>query len=382
MSNAAQPRSRDSHRPDSVADSTTGNVVPIRVADEGDPLASFRPEGEPAPPSTPKPAVAARRNPFASQKLIIIATIAALAIASAAAAGWRYWTTTSAAKPMPVEGFVTFNSRPAGALVTIDGVARGATPLEVQVVAGQHDAVLRLGTAERTVRLTVDRGTRVVENIDMPVADATLAQIDVTSEPSGARVLLDGKAVGQTPMKIRDVEAGRHSIGIASAASTVNRTVDVAAGATASVFVSLGSSAAPSIGSVAVESGPELRLLENGQLLGLSNAAPLPMSAGKHQFDLVNDALELHLTRAVTIEPGKVTRVSVPMPNGTLFANAAPWAEVFVDGKSIGTTPLGNVAVPVGTHDVVWRHPNLGERRRSITVGARTPVRIAVDMTR
>jgi hypothetical protein len=53
-----------------------------------------------------------------------------------------------------------------------------------------------------------------------------------------------------------------------------------------------------------------------------------------------------------------------------------------LDGKPIGTTPLGNISVPIGTHEIVWRHPQLGERTRTITVPARTPVRLGMDLNR
>jgi serine/threonine-protein kinase len=64
-----------------------------------------------------------------------------------------------------------------------------------------------------------------------------------------------------------------------------------------------------------------------------------------------------------------------------LFINASPWADVSIDGRSIGVTPLGDVSVAVGSHEVMWRHPQLGERRKTVVVGAQTPVRLTVDMT-
>ena len=42
--------------------------------------------------------------------------------------------------------------------------------------------------------------------------------------------------------------------------------------------------------------------------------------------------------------------------------NAQPWADVWVDGERVGETPIGNVAVPIGPHEVVFRHPQLGEQ--------------------
>jgi hypothetical protein len=52
---------------------------------------------------------------------------------------------------------------------------------------------------------------------------------------------------------------------------------------------------------------------------------------------------------------------------------------VSIDGRPVGTTPLGNLSLPIGSHEVVWRHPEFGERRRTITVAARSPLRIGME---
>ena len=57
--------------------------------------------------------------------------------------------------------------------------------------------------------------------------------------------------------------------------------------------------------------------------------------------------------------------------------NARPWAEVTLDGSSVGQTPLSNLLVTVGTHELVFRHPQFGERRQSVVVTAKGPNRIA-----
>jgi hypothetical protein len=67
---------------------------------------------------------------------------------------------------------------------------------------------------------------------------------------------------------------------------------------------------------------------------------------------------------------------------GYLSINATPWADVWVDGKSVGTTPLANLEVTAGNHEILWRHPHLGERRETITVTASTPARAATDFSR
>jgi hypothetical protein len=66
--------------------------------------------------------------------------------------------------------------------------------------------------------------------------------------------------------------------------------------------------------------------------------------------------------------------------SGIANFNAIPWANVSIDGSPRGQTPLGNVTLPVGTHDVIFSHPELGTLRRSITVTADKPTRLSVTL--
>jgi serine/threonine-protein kinase len=84
----------------------------------------------------------------------------------------------------------------------------------------------------------------------------------------------------------------------------------------------------------------------------------------------------------VQINAGSTATASVELPNGTLSVNALPWAEVTIAGKPVGTTPLGNLSVPIGSHEIVFRHPQLGEQRRTVKVTATTPARVGVDLNK
>ncbi|HEX7140306.1 MAG TPA: hypothetical protein VF219_20820, partial [Vicinamibacterales bacterium] len=193
---------------------------------------------------------------------------------------------------------------------------------------------------------------------------------------------VDGAASGVTPVTIHNVSAARHTVVIGQGTSVVTRSVDVAHGATSSIFASLAGTSGAASGTLVVDSPIELRILEDRQLLGLSNGAPIVLAVGRHQLDLVNDTLDLRVSRAVTVEANKSAKLAIAAPAGTLSVNAAPWAEVFVDGHSVGVTPLGALSTPVGSHEVVWRHPQLGERRRTVVVGALTPARVTMDFTK
>jgi len=50
------------------------------------------------------------------------------------------------------------------------------------------------------------------------------------------------------------------------------------------------------------------------------------------------------------------------------------------DGRHVGETPIGNLAVAIGPHEVVFRHPQLGEKRQAVSVTLNAPVRVSVDM--
>ena len=65
---------------------------------------------------------------------------------------------------------------------------------------------------------------------------------------------------------------------------------------------------------------------------------------------------------------------------GAANFTATPWAEVWMDGKKLGETPLMNHPVPLGKREFVFRNPNLGERRVTVTIRADSVASVSVDM--
>ena len=124
----------------------------------------------------------------------------------------------------------------------------------------------------------------------------------------------------------------------------------------------------------------ELKVLLGDRVLGSTADGPIIHTAGTHQLDLVNTVLGFRTRMPVTFRPGVIGSVNVTVPPGRLSVNAQPWAEVFLDGKQVGETPLANLSVPVGEHEVIFRHPNYqGERRQTITVRADQPARVSTS---
>ncbi len=153
----------------------TGLVKPEAMTPESvDPLAAFSSEQRehtgitPEPvdmPTRPEPWIPAplptpERRPFAVSWRILALVVAGLAVASAAAAmffgGEPPAAGAGAATPAgaaAVQGRAVISSNPAGALVFVDGEARGATPIDLTLPAGVHTVQLQHGSAIRTLPL-------------------------------------------------------------------------------------------------------------------------------------------------------------------------------------------------------------------------------------
>jgi hypothetical protein len=136
----------------------------------------------------------------------------------------------------------------------------------------------------------------------------------------------------------------------------------------------------PVSGWISVAAPAEVEILEGGQRLGTSQTDRIMVAAGRHELELVNAALGYRITRVVTVQPGKVAPITLEWPKGSLAVNAQPWADVWIDGARVGETPIGNIALPLGTHEITFRHPELGEQVVRATLTAGAPTRVSVDM--
>ena len=135
-------------------------------------------------------------------------------------------------------------------------------------------------------------------------------------------------------------------------------------------------------GGVRLTSKIELNVFEGDRVLGSTADGPIVTTAGTHQLDLVNTALGYRTRQTVTIRAGVITPLSVPTPMGKLNVNAQPWAQVLIDDSPVGETPLANVSVPLGHHQITFRHPQLGERRENVTVRADAIARVSTSFDR
>jgi serine/threonine-protein kinase len=167
-----------------------------------------------------------------------------------------------------------------------------------------------------------------------PQAAATESpRLLVRSTPAGARVLVDGRNVGVTPLTLRDLEPGSHAVRIVrdGYVAVERRVALTRTRASQSIAVNL--SRAPA---------------------GQAAAAPVPST------------------------PGSAGRTA-----GALVVDSRPTAaNVFVDGKLVGTTPLLVDSVDPGTHVVRMERDGYGPWSTSVRVAPGERLRVSASLER
>jgi serine/threonine-protein kinase len=172
----------------------------------------------------------------------------------------------------------------------------------------------------------------------------------VRSTPAGARVLIDGRDAGRTPVTIREVANGTHTIRVArdGYGTEERRVVANAARPASPLNVQLARVPAPAAARPASQTAPAAARPP-------AKAAPTPASAA---------ASSGAQTGALTIDS---------RPTGS---------NVFVDGQLIGTTPLSMTSVSAGEHTVRIERDGYRPWTTSVRVVGGTNNRVAGSLER
>jgi hypothetical protein len=207
-----------------------------------------------------------------------------------------------------------------GVDVTIDGQRRGQTPLNIELTPGPHVLELRANESERT---------------PAPAPAPAPAPVAAVPPPTPAPVV---PAV-QTPPP------------------------------------------APSIGWLVVQSPLTLSVLRNGELIGNSDEGRLKLAPGHHEVELSNSAAGYREATTIQVIAGRETVLHPDLPQSTIDIQATPSAKIFIDGREVGDTPLLQLALTIGSHDILFRHPDFGDRHVTTFIRVGTPARASVDFS-
>jgi serine/threonine-protein kinase len=215
------------------------------------------------------------------------------------------------------------------------------------------------------------------------VADATPAEaatstptspaaLTITSVPPGASVQVDGRRLpGTTPLTTR-LKPGAHACAVGlKGFHPWRKSVMLAPGRRATT---LEARLDPLPGRLTVRSTHSCRVLLNGRPRGRTPLSQ-KVQPGSVTITCVDEKKGLRATRQIRVPPGgsSVTRFRF----GSLSVNVEPWAQVLVNRRLRGTTPL-YLVLPEGEHQVTLRNKDRGlERSRVVEVRASRTARIS-----
>jgi len=166
---------------------------------------------------------------------------------------------------------------------------------------------------------------------------------------------------------------------ISTAAPLPSQARDAASAATPAMSPT--QSAAPRFGAMTFVTPIELQIYEGGKHIG-STVGPVAILEGTHNIELSNAAVGFVAREVMSVKPGELTTRTIRLPNGKLSLNAVPWADVWIDGTPVGQTPLANLPVVVGEHQIVFKHPELGDQQMTALVKVDGVTRLSATLKR
>jgi hypothetical protein len=274
--------------------------------------------------------------------------------------------------------------------------------------ANQSPASHRAATVNRSGRLRkaamalmvvglLAGGTMLTRTLGPSLAAAwDTGTLVVQTKPKGLQVFVDGIERGLTPVRL-PVRAGEHLLEVRGISLRRQFPVNITSGVEFSQFMEFdtipqqaGQQAGsetprPDVGvdpaGEAVTAGPPMDQRRTERASSTQAGARRIGWTANGQATAAASRVSMRKRSPLAPVSGKVTRLSVDSPaSGVVNVNASPWAEVWIGGRRIGETPLANVSVPIGSSEVVFRHPQFGEKRQAIFVTAGAQMRVSMDM--
>ncbi|HUC07688.1 MAG TPA: PEGA domain-containing protein, partial [Solirubrobacterales bacterium] len=252
-------------------------------------------------------------------------------------------------------GTVSLLSDPSGARVYLDEQRLGQTPYTGEVPPGAHKIMVELqGFVKQEREVTFREG----HDVELSFSLAPLPKdpaLSIESVPAGATVTIDGKQRGVTPW-LGSLEAGRHQVVLKKAGQReIASDFEMPEGRDMSLRLELpaaAANAAPRLVVVSVPEGAKVKI--DGAEVGETPWAG-PVKPGQHELSLSAAGFTPEL-RKVEAKANREMEVSfalqrVPGPGKLIVATEPAGAEVSVDGKPAGASPI-TVEVQPGEHDI------------------------------
>jgi hypothetical protein len=238
----------------------------------------------------------------------------------------------------PVKGLLLLTSEPAGCDISLDGLSLGKTPRLITSLDAKNVYRILLqkpGYQSRTVEVKFSGRTPLVRHEEL-ILDSGV--IEVTSDPEGAEVTVNGQPRGTTPVTVRDVPKGRTTVTLKKHGfDEETREITMVAGDSQTLFVKM--NGLP--GTMSLSSVPDgARFYVNDQPHGKGPISLTNLKPGEYTIRVEKDGFAT-ATKTVSLENGGAIVEEFRLENvmGRIEVRTIPaGAQVLLDGSVVGTT--------------------------------------------
>ncbi len=248
--------------------------------------------------------------------------------------------------------------------VFLDDIKKGNTPLTLHnILPGTHTVKVAAASQELIKTVTFEPGKEASIMADFQ----TTGSISVASEPSAATVNLDDKAVGVTPMVIKNVLLGEHTLSISKEGYIeAKEKVIVKENKILETYIKLN----PASYSVKISSVPEnADVFWDEASKGTTPVIIGNVTAGPHKIRVVKESYEEKVDTIDVKDPLTEKTYYLNQYTGTLTAKTDPsGAEVMIDNKSFGTTPIDISALPAKPYMVKLKKEGYREKNVAVSI--------------
>ena len=179
-------------------------------------------------------------------------------------------------------------------------------------------------------------------------------ELSVRSEPSGAKIYLDGKEVGESPVVLSGVTPGRRLIRVVKEGYEPYEVFEIAGADRKEVIVNLKKMVKE--GELMVRTEPSgASVTINGQPVGRSPYEGKGLSPGIYRIRVTKEGYE-NWEKAEIVDVGKRVEILAQLKakEGDLEVRSEPpGGKVYVDGKYMGVTPLYLLRIRPGQYLVL-----------------------------
>ncbi|WP_052291833.1 PEGA domain-containing protein [Thermococcus gammatolerans] len=217
------------------------------------------------------------------------------------------------------------------------------------------------------------------EDIGVETQYISVGTISVTTNPSGAKVYVNGTYIGATPLTT-NLSVGTYEITL-KMKNYKNYTTTVAINPNEEVELNVILTPLPA--HLTLNSTPSgVEIYVNGTYRG-ETPVTLKLSPGTYTVKFIKDEYE-NYTMSVTLSAGEAKNISVTLnlAYGYLSIESSPSkAEVYVDDNYIGKTPIDQYKLSTGVHEVKVEKSNYNSLTKMVTLNSSEKTKLNVILT-